>query len=371
MIVGIDAHAVGGRSSGNETYYEQLVKHLADSTAGGISYLVYYTHAVGATKIPVSEKIRIKRIRPSWPMVRIPCSFPLEFRREKVDVFHAQFIVPPFCKCKAVTTIPDIAYEHFPELFSSFETVRSKILIRRSAKLADHIITVSKYSKDDLVRTYDIDPHKITVTYGAASPVFRPRDSDSCKEQIHQKYGIDAPFFLYVGRLQARKNLPRLLRAFARLNSEGVKEKLVVVGKRDWMLESVAEQVKGLKLQQSVVFTGYVPSEDLPLFYGGAEVFLYPSIFEGFGLPVMEAMASGTPVMTSFGSSLEEIAGDAALLVDPYSEESIANGLRRLVSDAGLRALLRVNGLRRSSAFSYEQTAQRTIDVYKNVVGAL
>jgi len=370
MIVGIDAHALGSGSSGNETYYEQLLVHLARTSTNGSQYVVYYTHPAGARGVPSSKKLHLKRIWPGTPLWRILVGFPLEFRKEEFNVFHAQHIIPPFCKCKTVTTIPDIAYEHFPEFFSRFETLRSKVLIRRSAERADHIITVSDYSRKDISKTYNIDPRKITVTYEGAGDQYFPSDKEKCREQMAAKYGVTAPFLLYVGRLQERKNLPRLLSAYARLRKEGVDEKLVLVGKKDWMFGNIQARVKSLGLETSVVFTGYVPSADLPAFYNAAEVFVYPSIFEGFGLPVMEAMACGLPVLTSFGSSLEEIAGDAAVLADPLSEESIAKGLGKLLSDVQLRVRLGHAGLVRSASFSFEKTAEQTIGVYEMVAGS-
>src|SRR5262249_16351322 len=150
-------------------------------------------------------------------------------------------------------------------------------------------------------------------TLEGAGPEFFPRDGGECREQIARRYSIKVPFLLYVGRLQERKNLRRLLSAYARLKKEGADEKLVLVGKRDWMLGDLQAHGKSLGIGDSVIFTGYVPSADLPVLYNAAEAFVYPSIFEGFGLPVIEAMACGLPVLTSYGSSLQEVAGDAAL----------------------------------------------------------
>jgi glycosyltransferase involved in cell wall biosynthesis len=370
MIVGIDAHAIGSGSAGNETYYDQLLKHLAIAPTNGSRYVVYYTHLEAAARVPASEKFHLKRLWPGTPFWRIPFGFPLEFRREKLDVFHAQYMIPPFCNCKTVTTIPDIAYEHYPQFFSKFDVLRAKVLIRRSAELADHIITVSDYSKNDISRTYHIDPDRITVTHEGAGPDFFPRDKDECRERIARKYGIKTSFILYVGRLQERKNLRRLLSAYARLRKQGAGEKLVLVGKKDWESGNVQEHLKSLDLKDSVIFTGYVPSADLPVFYNAAEAFVYPSIFEGFGLPVIEAMACGLPVLTSYGSSLEEVAGDAALLVDPMSEESIAEGLDKLLGDSSLRLSLGRAGLLRSATFSFEKTAEQTIGVYEMLTGA-
>jgi glycosyltransferase involved in cell wall biosynthesis len=370
MRIGIDAHALGSRSSGNETYIEQLIQHLAMVATNGMRYLVYYTHPDGAKRVPSSEKLQWKQISPATPFWRIPIGFPLAFRREKLDIFHAQHFIPPFCQCKTVTYIPDIAYEHFPESFSRFETLWLKGLVRRSAKRADHIVTLSEYSKEDIAKTYNIDPGKITVTYLGAGDQYFPRDKEKCREQIAAKYGVTAPFLLYVGRLQERKNLPRLLSAFARLRKEGVDEKLVLVGKKDWMFGNIHAQVESLGLADSVIFPGYVPSSDLPAFFNAAEAFVFPSIFEGFGLPVIEAMACGLPVLTSFGSSLEEIAADAAVLVDPLSEDSIAKGLGKLLGDAQFRARLGQAGLARSASFSFKKTAEQTIEVYKRVAGS-
>jgi len=370
VIVGIDAHTLGSRSSGNETYYQQLLRHLAKAPRNGYRYIVYYTHPAGSRRVPASEAFHLKRLKPATPFWRIPFGFPLELRRQNLDVFHAQYIIPPFCKCKTVTTIADIAYEHFPESFPRFGNLWSRVLIRRSAERADHIITVSEYSKNDLAKTYHIDPRKITVTYEGAGDDYFPRDKGYCRAQIAAKYGVIAPFLLYIGRLQERKNLRRVVSAYARLRKQGLDEKLVMVGMKDWMFGDIHAQVQALGLATSVIFTGYVPSEDLPVFYNAAEAFVYPSIFEGFGLPVIEAMACGLPVLTSFGSSLEEVAGDAAVLVDPLSEEAIATGLGKLVGDSSLRARLAQAGLTRSATFSFKKTAEQTIRVYEMLAGA-
>ena len=369
MRIGIDAHAIGSESAGNETYYEQLLKHLAAASTNGSHYVVYYTHQSAARRVPESERFHLKRIRPATRFWRIPIAFPLEFRREKLDVFHAQYIIPPLCNCKAVTTIPDIAYEHYPEFFSKFCNLWSKMLIRRSAERADHIITVSEHSKNDISTTYHIDPEKITVTYEGAGLEFFPRDKAACREQIAINYNVNDSFLLYVGRLQERKNLRRLLSAYARVKKDGINEKLVLVGKQDWVSGNIQTHLQTLQLEHDVIFTGYVPSADLPIFYNAALAFVYPSIFEGFGLPVIEAMACGVPVLTSYGSSLEEVAGDAAVLVDPMSEESIAEGLRKLLGDTNLKLKLARAGLNRSATFSFQKAAQQTSGVYEMVAG--
>jgi glycosyltransferase involved in cell wall biosynthesis len=369
MRIGIDAHAIGSESAGNETYYEQLLKHLAAVPANDNRYVVYYTHPDAAARLPTREKFYLKRLWPGTPFWRILVGLPLESRRERLDVFHAQYVIPPFRACKTVVTIHDIAYEHYPEFFSKLDVLYGKILIRGSADRADHIITVSNYSKNDLSNTYHIDPDRITVTYEGAGLDFYPRDKEECKEHLDRDYGIKGPFLLYVGRLQERKNLRRLLSAYATIKKHGAEEKIVLVGKQDWMSGNIQEHVKSLDLEDSVIFAGYVSTADLPIFLNAAEAFVYPSIFEGFGLPVIEAMACGTAVLTSYGSSLQEVAGDAALLVDPMSEASIAQGLNNLLDDSTLRMKLGQAGLVRSALFNFAKTAEQTIGVYEMLAG--
>lgn len=369
MKIGIDAHTLGSSSSGNENYYLQLLRDLARTDREVDRYVIYFTHMTGLSKIPTARQFRVKRIRPQSPFIRIPLSFPIEFRREKFDVFHAQFIIPPFCNCRTVTTIPDILFERYPEFFTRFETLRQRALVPWSARRADLIITVSQFSKDEIVNTYHIHPDKVTVIDEAPRDEFCVMDIGECKERIARRYGIQQPFLLYVGRIQARKNLLRLLEAFAALCKKGLEHKLVIVGKQDWLGEQVALKAKELSIERNTIFTGYIEWEDLPVFYNAAELFVFPLICEGFGAPVVEAMACGVPVVTSHGSSLEEVAGGAAVLADPYSVDSIARAIERVLLDPELRSSLRQRGLKRAAQFSGSRKAQQTISAYYKACG--
>jgi len=369
MKIGIDVHSIGRGSGGNETYYKCLLEGLLRTNAQH-RYVLYSTN-VGSLRSAgfPHPNFLIRDIKPGDPYSRIIFSFAVQLRREPVDVFHAQFIVPSFLKCRTVTTIPDIAYEHFPEFFPPYQKAWSKVLIRRSARRADHIITVSQYSKNDLVNTYDIPPEKITVTYEAIGNEFYPRDNSQARDRIASRYGIGSPFVLYLGRLQGRKNLVRLVEAYSIVRQAGCPHKLVLAGGKDSMFMPVVERIRELRLEEDVVFPGYIPSQEVPWFYNAASAFIYPSLFEGFGLPVVEAMACGTPVVTARGSALEEIAAGAALIVDPLDVTSIAGGLQKVLEDQDLRSRLINAGLKRSASFSCEETARQTVAVYEKVLG--
>lgn len=363
MKVAIDVHSIGAQAGGNETFYRQLLQGLTEDQTQN-SYTLFYTHAHAPSLVHVDERFKWVRI-PQNPLVRISFALPAVLRELKPDVFHCQYILPPRVKCKTVVTIHDLAHERYPQFSPRMEGVRMRKLVPRSARRADHIITVSEYSANDLVSLYGVPRNKITVAYQAPSRRFKPGDKASAQEQLKTRYGINAPFLLYVGRLQARKNLIRLTEAFARVRTRHKNLKLVLVGKPDLHHEKLLAEVDELGLKQTVIFPGYIASDDLPVFFNAAEIFIFPSIFEGFGLPVMESMASGVPTITSCGSCLEEIAGDGALLVDPLSVDSIADGITRLVESPDLRSALIARGLRRSACFSTASFAEKVLDVYR------
>jgi glycosyltransferase involved in cell wall biosynthesis len=366
LRIGIDIHSLGGQQGGNETYFQELTRRLIE-LPGAHELVLYYTNAAARERFSTNGHVTLERLRPRHPLLRIPLTIPWRTREDRLDVFHAQHIVPPFLKCKTVTTIPDIAYEHFPEAFPRRQRAWLKRLVRDSANRADHIITVSEYSKRDIVQTYGIPEDKITVTYEGAGQEFRPGDKGKAKEELGRKYGITGNFVLYLGRLQARKNLTRVVEAFAKVRRAGLPSKLVLAGKQDSLFEPVLARIRELQMENDVLLPGFLPAEDVPLFYNAAEVFIYPSLYEGFGLPVVEAMACGVPVITSQGSSLEEVAGDAALLVDPLSDSSIASAMQRVLEDSALRLRLREAGLSRSKLFDFQKTARQTMHVYERL----
>ena len=368
MKIAIDVHSLGSQSGGNETYCRQLLRGLAQAP-GGNEYDLLYTLSAALKQPGIGDPPFHFVPIPKNPIVRICAVLPRLLRRMKPDVFHAQYVLPPLMSTNTVLAIHDLAHEHFPEFFHPLEALRMKTLVPWSAKRASHIMTISEFSAADIARRFDLPREKITVAHLAASPDFHPRDKGQSQEHLAGRYGLTFPFILYVGRIQARKNLPRLVEAYAQLRKQGLHAKLVLVGKKDWQSEQLLQKIKELGLQDCVIFPGFVSFEDLPIFYNAAEVFVFPSFFEGFGLPVVESMASGVPTITSFGSSLEEIAGDGALLVDPRDTGSITDALGKVLGDPGLQRDLVARGLKRSKDFTAGNLAEKALAVYHSLAG--
>jgi glycosyltransferase involved in cell wall biosynthesis len=365
MQIAIDVHSLGSRAGGNETYYQQLLRGLVESRSKH-QFTLFYTHPEAMQFSSTDDRFRWVPI-PQNRLLRLGLALPLWLRHYAPDIFHCQYIAPLLVNSKLVVTIHDLAHEHYPAMAHPFETLAMRKLVRATAMRADCILTVSQFSATDIARTYQIDPAKITVASPAVSEQFHPRDKKAAQESISAKYRIEPPFILYVGRIQERKNLVRLVEAYASLQL-GPLPKLLMIGKRDWGFEQLEEKIRSLRLEDRVLLPGYIAPGDLPLFYNAAEIFVFPSIFEGFGLPVLEAMASGTPTITSHGSSLEEVAGDSALLVDPFDVNSISKAIERVLKDADLRRCLVARGQLRSAEFTVQNFGTRVLDVYSSLL---
>jgi glycosyltransferase involved in cell wall biosynthesis len=363
MNIAIDAHSLGTQAGGNETYYRQLVRGLAQDS-GKNRYTLFHTHPFSLPEAESDPRFTLRKI-PKNPLLRLGAALPLALRQIQPDVFHCQYIKPLWGSRTTVVTIHDLAHEHYPEFFHPLEVIRMKKLVRWTAQKARHILTVSEFSAADIAARFAVPREKVTVTYQAASPDFHPREKQLCQERLARTYGVRPPFILYVGRIQARKNLPRLVEAYARVRKHGSDATLVIAGRKDWQSELLLEKIRELNLESSVLFPGFVPFEDLPLFYNAAEVFVFPSFFEGFGLPVIESMASGVPTITSYGSSLEEVAGDGALLINPAETESIAAAIEKVLTDRELRERLAAAGIQRASQFRQDDLVKKTLAVYQ------
>ncbi len=370
MHVAIDAHAVGTKLAGNETYITGLIEALAAVDCEN-RYTLYVTKSQAVRKFAHRwPNFELRRTLPHTPLVRIPVSLVAQLCRHRVDLLHVQFTAPPITPCPVVATVHDLAFEHLPETFRRRSWLQLRLTVRWTAKRAAHIIVPSEYTRRDLIATYGIAPDRITVTPLAAAERFAPVDAERVR-RVCAQYGIDGPYILAVGSIQPRKNLGRLFAAYERLqrkSAQGKLPRLVVVGRRAWLFEATLRAAE--RLGDRVLFTDYVPEEDLPPLYAGALCFVYPSFFEGFGLPPLEAMQCGTPVLVGNRTSLPEVVGEAGLMVNPFDEAELAEALERLIEDAALRAELSRRGLERARQFNWHRTARLTLDAYKKAAGA-
>lgn len=369
MNIGIDAHMLGHNETGNETYILELARALAAHAREDKFFIYAEKPDALPGEIHAAPHVRVIPYTTRSGLRRLVDELPQRAARDGLDVLHISYNAPLRLPgaCALVVTIHDISFEHFPQFFSRRLRAFLKASVPRSARAAQQIITDTESAKQDLVETYRLPPEKIAVTHYAAGAQFRRIAEGTALERVKRKYNTGDKFVLAVGNLQPRKNWERLMRAFAEAKRDaGLPHKLVLVGQELWRAAPIFETARALP--DTVVLTGYVPAEDLPLLYNAADLFAYPSLYEGFGLPVVEAMACGTPVLTSNVSCLPEIAGDAACFIDPYNQAAMAHALARLTTDDALRGELALRGLARARLFSWERTAQQTVQVYYKAV---
>jgi glycosyltransferase involved in cell wall biosynthesis len=287
--------------------------------------------------------------------------------RDRLDLFHAtHYVLPPLWKSRAVVTIHDIIHVLYPQFLPSRGAhLYARLMIRRSLDRADRIITVSYNSKRDLTDYFRVPSRRIEVIYNGVSPLFRPDVSAEQREQVALKYQLPSPYLLFLGGEKPHKNVQNVLRAFAQARRKrDLPHALVLAGPMPKNRARLDALISALDIQASVFETGVVEEQDLPGLYAGADAFLYPTLYEGFGLPVVEAMACGTPVLTSSTSALQEIAGGYAYLVDPMDVDAITGGIVVLTTDPKVREDFRELGRKRALDFNWDKAAEKTLEVY-------
>ena len=373
MRVGAIAYAFDRPSGGIGRYSRELVRALAVlPDEPGLTLLA--AGGVGSLTRPSGVRQLTMRGCGLLPgLVTLGnVAVPRVARRLRLDIVHDPTGVTPFLfgagEAKTVVTVHDVFAWSCPGNSTLLDTLIYRYWLPGILPRVDAVITDSQASKADIVRYLKVNPAKITVIPLAADAAYRPVGEREVA-RVCEAYGLPEGYLLYVGSVTRRKNLCHLLQGYAQLKEIGLRHPLVVVGASGWRSTEVARTVEALDLKDTVVFTGYVPDADLPALYTGAELFVFPSLYEGFGLPPLEAMACGTPVITSNVSSLPEVVGDAALTVDPYDVEVIAEAMRQILTDADLREGMRQRGLERAKQFSWERTARETVDVYRKVLG--
>ena len=367
MHIGIDAHAIGAQQGGNETYIRNLISALAEIDQSN-QYTLYFCQSQAAEQWRNRFANFAVRLLPApTPLIRVPVALDFELRKRPVDVLHVQFTAPLFCPAPIVTTIHDLAFEHHPETFTRRGRMQLKLTVRNTTRRAAHILTVSEFSRQDIIKTYGVAPEKITVTHNGCDEIFNPNFASPDEAfTIKNKFGIAREYLLALGSLQPRKNLIRLLRAYTTLrkNHPNFQHQLVIVGRQLWLTNEIMRQVQHHEFAADIIVTGYAEDKDLPALYRSATALVYPSLFEGFGLPPLEAMACGTPVITSNNSSLPEVVGEAGLLIDALDENSIGQAILQVCSDETLRNKLSNAGIERAKIFSWQAAARKTLAVY-------
>jgi glycosyltransferase involved in cell wall biosynthesis len=371
MRIGIDFHQAQRPGNGNCSYSRGLVEALLKIDQEN-EYFLYVTDTglLYFDKFKNVSNAHLRLVPVKWSVFR-DYIIGIKTRSDDLDIFHSQYIAPPFFSGQLVLMIHDISYEHFPNYFSKIEWLRNKILITRSIKKYARIITVSEFSKNDLVQTYGINPQKIAVTYNGLGNSFRVLEKTDQHLKIFKKFGIGGKYILFVGRIDARKNLSGLIKSFIILkNFYKIPHQLVIAGGKSFLPREIRRQLDLDKVnyKNEIIFTGYLPEEELPVFYNYADVFVYPSLYEGFGLPVLEAMACGCPVVASNVASIPEVLGEAGILVTPTDIDELATAIYRVISDNNLRRQLSQAGLARAALFSWEKTATETLKIYREVV---
>jgi len=367
VLIGIDAsRAVRARRTGTETYALHLIRGLL-ALEGEHRYRLYFNQPPSPglfTPGPHWEP-RVMPFPRLWTHARLSW----EMARRPPDVlFVPAHVLPIAHPRRSVVTVHDLGYRHYPAAHRPLDKFYLDLSTRYHVRVAAHILADSQATRDDLIREYGADPARITVVYPgvpSADEALRRVDNPAAIAAVCAKYGISGEYVLYVGTLHPRKNLVRLIEAFSALESRTLK--LVIAGQKGWLYDHIFTRARELGVEQGVIFPGYVADADLPTLLSGAQLFAFPSLYEGFGFPVLEAMACGVPVVCSNASSLPEVAGDAALLVNPLDTGAWTTALERALADEELRAKLITRGYAQVRRFSWQRAAEETLRVLEKV----
>ena len=369
MRVAIDARKL--HDFGIGTYIRNLLRHLARLDVES-EYVLLCREPDLRIASDLGPNFRtVLEPSPNYS-IREQVHVPWVLMRERPDVFHSpHYVLPPAIRCRSVVTIHDTIHLTFRQyLPNRMAYAYAKASMWAAARRSSRILTVSEASKRDIVRLLDVPPDKIVVVHNAIDERFWVEPEADDVARVRERFQLDQRFILYVGNIKPHKNLVRLIEAFHELRRGELADlKLLIIGDEISKFPALRRAVHQHKLHKHVRFLGYLPDETLAVLYRLAAAFAFPSLYEGFGLPPLEAMASGTPVVTSNVSSLPEVVGEAAVLVDPYDIGSIADGLRRVLTNPALAEDLRCKGLARARAFSWEQSVAKTCAVYQEIAG--
>jgi len=376
MKIAIDLTSIPKQMTGVGKYAQSLVKSLAEYDKKN-HYWIFIKGNQCKNFNPNKENFHIIYlsnilhnipIRILWEQLVLP----LYLYREKIDILHSiHYTTSLLAPCKCVITFHDMTFYLFPDKHTHVKRAFYRSFIPLSIKKANRLIAVSENTKSDIQKIFNISLPKIDVIYETINSIYHILKDIDTISQIKKKYKIQGKFILYVGTLEPRKNIPRLIQAYHRLIIENkIKHQLVIAGKKGWSYQEIFNTFKSLScnIKKNVIFTGYVPEEELPLLYNAANLFVYPSLYEGFGIPPLEAMACGVPVIVSNVSSLPEVVGNAGILVDPYNIEELCQAIYKIIAKEDLREILKKEGFQRVREFSRKKLAKKMLEIYEKIL---
>jgi glycosyltransferase involved in cell wall biosynthesis len=367
MRIAIDAHAIGRHLTGNEVYVRSLLNAFA-AREQDREILAYVSCPSACASIP--DRIRIRHVAAN-PFLRLGLDLVSRIRRDRPDVLHVQYTAPVGCPVPVVATVHDVSYLEHPEYFTRSRAWQLRLTVGRTVRQAARILTGTHVARNSILKVYpDLDEDKVVVVPLAAAPEFRPISREAAVAAVRERHAIGGPFILSVGDIQPRKNHIGLIRAFTRMVKAypQLSHQLVMVGKPTWFSDKVQEAARESGVAERIRFLGFVADGDLLQLYNACDCFVFPSFYEGFGFPALEAMACGRAVVCSDASALPEVVDGAAILFDPYAVDEMVRAIADVLLDGELRGRMERLGLQRAAHFSWQKTAQKTMDAFHQVM---
>ncbi|MGA2196661.1 MAG: glycosyltransferase family 1 protein [Bryobacteraceae bacterium] len=367
MRFAVDAHAIGRHLTGNEVYVRSLLNAFAAQDRD-CEIVAYVSAQESRASIPAS--IRTRRVALN-PFARLGFDLSMKLREDRPDLLHVQYTAPLACPVPVVATVHDVSFLEHPEYFTRWRAWQLQVTVGRTVRRAAKILTGTEVARASILKVYgELEEDKVVVVPYAAASEFRPVSREAAARAVEERHELEGPFLLSVGDIQPRKNHIGLIQAFAKLVKAypQLKHKLVLVGKPTWFAAKVEEAARESGVAERIRFLGFVADGELLQLYNACDVFVFPSFYEGFGLPALEAMACGRAVVCSDASALPEVVDGAAILFDPYAVEEMVRAIADILLDGELRGRMERLGLQRAAHFSWQKTAKRTLEVFHEVM---